>query len=222
MGKNRKVPLIICAVLIVAALGIAIPRFVSKPKGESSEVKEISPGQTSTLPDGAEAEMSQAGAGTAAALPGSMAAAGGGGGPESGHELGRNPFRELIRPTITGEISPGGDSGGPLGPKPGAGSLWPGPITTIEPFSPSGLPDIGGFGGDGQAGSPHPAYTLTGVVSGECPVAVLRSSDTRNYVSPGDVLADGSRVASVYRDRVVLNRPDGQVVLVLGGSSNDG
>lgn len=220
MDKRKKIQIIIFAVLIVAALGIAIPRLITKPKGERFKIKELS--QSTERHSEGESETAP-GTDAASIAPGSGSThpAGAQSAPESDHELGRNPFRELIRPSVVQPTTSGGASESPFAAGSlGGGPMWPDQSTTLEPFSPGGLP--GFASGAGQDGPREPVYTLTGIVSGENSVAVLRTTEERMYVRPGDVLDDGSRVASVYRDRVVLNRSDGQVILVLGGSNDDG
>lgn len=62
-----------------------------------------------------------------------------------------------------------------------------------------------------------PSYMLTGVITGDRNVAVLRSSEGKDRtVVVGDVLATGERVISITATKVVLKTNEGTFTLTLG------
>jgi N-acetylmuramic acid 6-phosphate (MurNAc-6-P) etherase len=63
----------------------------------------------------------------------------------------------------------------------------------------------------------RPSYMLTGVITGDRDVAVLRSSEGKDRtVVVGDVLATGERVISITATKVVLKTNEGTFTLTLG------
>jgi hypothetical protein len=215
--NKKRIQIAIFVVLILAALGLAIPRLVKKPEKERFTVKESSAQAAKEKPrEPGDIEGSESLTAQAMLQPGEAPQ------QKSDNAIGRNPFRELILPATSQPESHGSEAAIPLSGQGsmGSGPLWPNPRAGLEPF-PGGLSGFGSLPDGAAAPVSGPDYSVTGIVSGENTVAVLRTSDQRMYVRPGDVLDDGSRVASVFRDRVVLNRPDGQHVLVLGGSKDE-
>lgn len=87
----------------------------------------------------------------------------------------------------------------------------PGEVTLTAPGQPQGS--------DAVAPSEPipPSYLLTGVITGDRDVAVLRSSEGKDRtVVVGDVLATGEKVISITATKVVLKTNEGTYTLTLG------
>jgi hypothetical protein len=234
--KAQKLKILVLVVLGGLCLGLAVPRFFRQqpagPPGKadgapSSARSEKKDGETS--PD----RSGKADGKTPSVQPGKSD----GGTPPArrdpipwkvGPEIVRDPFSDPF--TTAAEKTPPP----PTNPLDGSSQDWskrnfpwedqandirpPVVVTGDDGLGTVHLPGAGGGSDTPPQVDAGPSYQLTGVISGEKTIAIIRGDASRYYAKAGDRLEGGYSVKSISRDRVTLSGPSGTQVLVIGRS----
>ncbi|GIV21600.1 MAG: hypothetical protein KatS3mg023_3351 [Armatimonadota bacterium] len=104
---------------------------------------------------------------------------------------------------------------------PSVGTLPPMPVTPVSSASGSSTSPVDTPAPSTPQQETQPNITVTGVVVGERPVAILRSEGgNQRIVQPGHQLEGGYLLRTVSRDGVVLEKDGKTVTLRPGGNPN--
>ncbi|MCS6830518.1 MAG: type II secretion system protein N [Armatimonadota bacterium] len=110
-----------------------------------------------------------------------------------------------------------------VAPAPNVSALPPMPVMPVSGGANSAAPPAGNQPAPaaGAASEPEPNITVTGVVVGDRPVAILRSEgNNQRIVQPGSQLEGGYVLRAVSREGIVLEKDGKTVNLRPGGNPN--
>lgn len=146
--------------------------------------------------------------------------------PESARVFAMGVFPSLTSPPETRDpfvpqITPGKDEPAaavrpsPQPPKP------PVSMASVPPFNPFQAMQPNKVSVEAEVVPPDPQFTLTGVISGEKNIAIIRSEDGGRYiVQQGQIINGRYKVLSVSEDGAVLADKNHRIHVKLGGVKN--
>ncbi len=195
--KKQKIQIAVLAVLILACLAYGGMVFMGKkstaPPPQAQTEQSTQPKTSETVPIPNKTVFSAAVAETPAQAQGNP----------------RDPFMPMMQTMVT-----------------------PAPSTSTRRFNNTPVPPIGvtiplgAGGGDGSSANQtsvaesFPQFQLTGVITGQTNVAIIRLGESRYIVKEGQKIDGQYEVTSVSQEGVLLSRGGRSVFLKLGGDGN--